>query len=487
MNAPVLRVEGVSKRFGDIRALHEVSVEIRAHEVVGLVGANGAGKSTLLKVMAGLCRPDAGRLENIAGAGIGMVFQELSLLPNLSVAENILLGHEGAAVRAGFYQWKTMHALAAAQLRKLSSDISPGARTGALSFAQRQVVELAKALAIEERSHGEPVILLDEPTSMLDAAHSEAVLAQIDALRARSSVVFVTHRLDEAVRVCDRIYVLRDGMCVAQRGREEFSIADLQQQMLSHEPALAWGTPARAAGARLHVRGLSLDQCYRDVSFELAAGEVLGIAGVAGSGRDGLCRTLFGIEQADSGEILVDGHRVVLREPADAVRRGIAYVPAERSSDGIIGGLSMLENMTLACLGKLRRGPFINRVRERVLVEHWIARLRIKPDAANTPAQHLSGGNQQKVVLAKWLVAEPPRILILDHPLRGLDAGARVDIMQLIRELAQGGVAVLLIVDTYDELIALSDRIISMKDGAVAARFPAQAKPSELQVLESVV
>ena len=485
----VLRVEGVSKRFGATRALHEVSLEIRAREVLGLVGANGAGKSTLLKVMAGLCQPDAGRLEGIAGAGIGMVFQELSLLPNLSVAENILLGHEGAAVRAGFYHWKTMHALAAAQLRKLGSDISPAARTGALSFAQRQVVELAKVLAIEERSQAEPVILLDEPTSMLDAAHSGAVLAQIEALRARASVVFVTHRLDEAIRVCDRIHVLRDGMCVAQRAREDFSIADLQRQMLSHEPGLAREAPAPvpAAEARLHVRHLSLDKCYRDVSFELAAGEVLGIAGLAGSGRESLCRTLFGMEMADSGEILVDGRPVVLGEPADAVKLGIAYVPAERGSDGIIGALSVLENMTLAHLGKLRRGPFIDRAREKALVEHWIARLRIKPAAAGAPAQHLSGGNQQKVVLAKWLLAGSPAILILDHPLRGLDAGARVEIMRLIRELAQGGIAVLLIVDTYEELIALCDRIIAMKDGAVAARFRAETWPSELQLLESMV
>jgi ribose transport system ATP-binding protein len=489
MSELVLRVEGVGKRFGAARALHDVSIEIRAREVVGLVGANGAGKSTLLKVMAGLCQPDAGRAECIAGAGIGMVFQELSLLPNLSVAENILLGHEGAAVRAGFYNWKTLHALAAAQLRKLGSDISPAARTGALPFAQRQVVELAKVLAIEERSRLEPVILLDEPTSMLDAAHSETVLAQIGALRARSSVVFVTHRLDEAMRVCDRIYVLNDGKCVAQRERRDFSIADLRQQMLSHDPGPACEAlaTAPAATARLHVRGLSLDKCYRDISFELAAGEVLGIAGVAGSGRESLCRTLFGIEQADGGGILVDGRPVVLGEPADAVKLGIAYLPAERSSEGIIGGLSMLENMTLAHLGKLRRGPFIDRAREREFVEHWIARLRIKPGAADTPAQHLSGGNQQKVVLAKWLIAGSPGILILDHPLRGLDAGARVEIMRLIRGLAQGGIAVLLIADTYEELIALSDRIITMKDGAIAARFPAEARPSELQLLESMV
>lgn len=503
MTEPVLRVERVSKSFGGVRALHEVSIEIRAREVVGLVGANGAGKSTLLKVLTGLCQADAGRvvlrgkaldLRGVAAAaeaGIGMVFQELSLLPNLSVAENIMLGHEDPALRAGFYDWKVLRALAARQLGKIGSGISPSARTDSLSFAEQQMVELAKVLALEERSRNAPVILLDEPTSMLDAAHIEAVLRQIERLRGRCSVLFVTHRLDEALRVCDRIYVLNDGRCVAQRDRKDFSLADLQQRMLGHE--LGVGNqmqmmPARQTRLTLSVRALCRANSYRDVSFDLQAGEVLGIAGMAGSGRESLCRALFGIEQADSGEIVLDGQLIQLGDPADAVRLGIGYVPAERRTEGIVAGLSILENMTLAHLGKLRHGPFIARKRESEFVEKWIARLRIKPGAAHTPAQHLSGGNQQKVVLAKWLIAGSPKILILDHPLRGLDVGARMEIMQLIRELAQSGIGILLITDTYDELIALSDRILVMKDGVVSAYFPATAsKPSEIQILERML
>ena len=500
MSEPVLRVEGVSRHFGGVRALHEVSLELQAREVVGLVGANGAGKSTLLKVLCGLCRPDAGRIVlrgkalelkgafEAAEAGIGMVFQELSLLPNLSVAENILLGHEGDALRCGFYDWKAVRALAAVQLEKLGSSISPAARTDSLSFAERQVVELAKVLAIEERSQHEPVILLDEPTSMLDAGGVEQVLALLDRLRARASVVFVTHRLEDALRVCDRIYVLRDGECVAQRERMDFSIGDLQQNMLGREADVARQRPlqaCQAAGIRLRVRGLSRSACYRDVSFDLAAGEVLGLAGVEGSGRESLCRTLFGIERPGSGAMLIDGHSIHMDEPADAVRLGIAYVPAERRSEGIVAGLDIRENMTLAHLDAMRRGPFIDGVREMASVEKWIVRLGIRPGAPDTPAEHLSGGNQQKVVLAKWLIAGAPSVLILDHPLRGLDVGARAEIMQLIRELAQGGVAILLIADTYDELIALSDRIIVMRGGAVAAEF-STVMPSERQLLESV-
>ena len=614
MSQAVLRVEGVSKRFSGILALDQVSIEVREHEVVGLVGANGAGKSTLLKVLAGLCRPDCGRivlrgqaitLKDVcaaADAGIGMVFQEQSLLPNLSVAENILLGHEGAVLRAGFYNWSALHALAAAQLDKLGCAISPSAQTDTLSFAERQVIELAKVLTLEERAQHPPVILLDEPTSMLDAGQLEIVLARIERLRGRACVVFVSHRLDEVLRLCDRIYVMRDGRCVAERAREGCKAADLQQLMLgpgieddrqgmpgstsqsatmdsarlsfhliaphSHPlprgigvynspspppPAGAWvsahlrkrsglGKPTPLQGStkpllhhaarnpcfahnplppagegaffrlakmdgyllspeeemrlhtdscrinRLSVHALSRAGSYQAVSFELRAGEVLGIAGVEGSGRESLCRTLFGAEAPDSGEIVLDGQPVRLAEPADAVRLGIGYVPAERHVEGIVAGLSVRENMTLAHLDQLRRGPFIDLAREKALVGSWIARLGIKPCTAQTPVHHLSGGNQQKLVLAKWLIARTPKILILDHPLRGLDIGAKAEIIPLIRQLATSGIGIVLIADTFDELIALSDAILVMKDGVVSGHFPAAAaKPSELQILERMV
>lgn len=504
MKEPLLRIEQMSKRFGSVRALDGISVEIHAGEVIGLVGANGSGKSTLLKVLSGLCQPDSGRIvlrdkdlrlngiADAASAGIGMVFQELSLLPNLSVAENIMLGHEDAALRAGFYDWKALRALAAVQLGKLGSGISPSARTDTLSFAEQQVVELAKVLAIEERSQNAPVILLDEPTSMLDAAHTEVVLAQIERLRGRASVLFVTHRLDEALRVCDRIWVLSEGRCVAQRDRTNFNIADLQQHMLGHTSAVARSDPGEPAHqntkSSLSVRALSRRHDYCNISFDLSNGEILGIAGMAGSGRESLCRALFGIEPPDSGEIVVDGQVLQLGEPADAVRLGIGYVPAERRTEGIVAGLSILENMTLARLGGSCRSLFADHAREKALVAHWIAQLHITPDAMTTPAQHLSGGNQQKVVLGKWLVAGTPKVLILDHPLRGLDVGAQRDITGMIRTLAQSGICILLIADTYEELISLSDHIMVMKDGTVSGHFPVGAtKPTELQILERMV
>jgi ribose transport system ATP-binding protein len=500
----VLRVENLRKRFGGVYALDGVSLEIGRHEVVGIVGENGAGKSTLLKMLAGMLRSDGGRIvlrgkdlflkgpADAANAGIGMVHQEQSLLPNLSVAEKILLGHEDTAIRAGFYNWSRLRSLAAAQLDKLGSDISPSARTDALTFAERQLVELAKVLAIEQRTRMEPVVLLDEPTSMLNAGQIETVLAQIERLRVRASVVFISHRLEEVLRVCDRIYVLNRGRCVAEHARTCCSVADLQESMLSHDTQAALIPTAAPASTSLStivlsVRALRRAGRYHAVSFDLRAGEVVGIAGAEGSGRESLCRALFGAEAPDGGDMLLDGQSIRLEAPADAVRLGIGYVPADRRIEGIIAGLSVAENMTLAQLDDLRRGPFLDFGRERRLVRSWIERLRIAPASPQMQADRLSGGNQQKLVLARWLVARKPRILILDHPLRGLDVRARMDMIQLIRELAASGIGILLIADALDELAAMSDRLLVMKDGAVTGRFDTTDTLSERQILERMV
>lgn len=504
MNEPVLRIDGLSKRFERVQALEAVSLEIRAREVVGVIGENGAGKSTLLKTLAGLHRRDAGRIflrgqevnwrsiAHAAKAGIGMLFQEQSLLPNLSVAENILLGHEEAALRAGFYDWRTLRALAAAQLDKLGSRVRPTAQTDTLSFADRQIVELARILSFEERTECESVILLDEPTSVLDTWQTEIVLTQIERLRARASVVFVSHRLDEVLRVCDRIYVMVDGQCVAQRYRKGYVKADLQRLMLGRTVRVdaarpAPPPPAAKPATLISVRGLCRAGSYHAVSFELRIGEVLGIAGTEGSGRESLCRTLFGIEVPDGGEILLEGQSIRLRGPADAVRLGIGYVPAERSAEGIVGDFSVRENLTLVHLEAVRHGPVIDLSRESALAGEWMERLRIKPGAPETVAHHLSGGNQQKLMLAKWLVGRAPKALILERPLRGLDVGAKADIVSLIRELTRRGIAILLIADTLDELVALSDAVLVMKDGAVSGRFHASSGLSEQQILEQMV
>lgn len=504
MTEPVLRVEGLSKSFPGVPALDDVSIDVRAREVIGLIGENGAGKSTLLKVLAGILRADRGRIvvrgspvspANVAAAaasGISMVFQEQALLPNVTVAENILLGHEHRALRAGFYNWRTLNALAATQLAKLGARISPSALTATLSFGERQLVEIARAVAMEEHTRHEPIILFDEPTSMLDANGVDAVLGLIERLRRRASVVFVSHRLDEVMRVSDRICVMVNGRCVATRERDRCKIADLERLMLGREldaeneprPPISKPSPE----VLLSVRALARRNSYQDISFELHAGEVLGIAELAGSGGESLCRTLFGAERADTGEIILEGRQVQLREPADAVRIGIGYVPAERRLEGIIGGLSVRENMTLAHLDELRQGPFIDLAKEREVVKSWIKQIHIRTPTADTPAHDLSGGNQQKVVLAKWLIGKKLKILILVHPSRGLDVGVKAEMFALIRGLARAGLGVLLVADTVDEAIALGHSVIVMRDGFISGRFSASAaKPSRLQVLERMV
>jgi len=505
MTDQVLRIENLSKRFGGLLALDDVSIEVGVHEVVGLVGENGAGKSTLLKVLAGLYPPDGGRIllrgeevsfRSVAAAtdaGIGMVFQEQSLLPNITVAENILLAHEDKALNRGFYNWSRLYELAAEQLAKLRSDISPAARTDSLSFTERQVVEFAKVLAIEERTRFEPVILLDEPTSVLEAEEVETVLAEIRRLRERASVIFVSHRLEEVLRVSDRVYVMTNGRCVAERDPKACDTNELQQLMLGRELSQEYGKRADRslapdAPVRLSVRNLSCRREFREVSFDLHAGEVLGIAGVQGSGREPLCRTLFGAEPPDSGEFRIDDVPIRFASPADAVRRGVGYVPSDRRVEGVIGGFSVRENITIAHLTEAMRGPFIDLKREKSEVSRWIERLHIKTPSAETPAANLSGGNQQKVALTKWLIAKNLKVLILDHPMRGLDVGAKAEIFELIRQMSQSGIGVLLIADTLEELIALSDTIIVMRDGGISGRFASsEAPPTPIQILDRMV
>ena len=502
MTTAVLRTENLTKTFGDTRALDAVSVEIRSCEILGLVGENGAGKSTLLKILAGLYRPDSGEivlrgqgvaLRSIAAAndvGIGMVFQEQSVLPNLSVAENIMLGYEDEALRYGVYNWGKLNELATAQLAKLDSKIPATAQVASLSFADRQVVEIAKVLSVAERARHGPIILLDEPTSVLEAEEVDIVLTMVRRLREFASVVFISHRLDEVLRISDRIYVMTNGRVVAERSPNSLDIAELQQLMLGHELNQEYARrTSRSADSeppvRLSVRRLTRARKFEAVTFDLRAGEILGIAGVEGSGREALCRILFGADAADSGELLLDGVPQRFAGPEDSVRAGIGYVPAERRVEGIVGGLSVRENMTLAHLREVTRGPIIDLKREKELASKWIRRLRIKTPSSGTTTALLSGGNQQKVALTKWLIAQNLKILLLDHPMRGLDVGAKAEIFALIRELAHSGIGVILIADTLEELIALSNTIMVMRDGKVCGQFTAANSPAtNLQILE---
>ncbi|MET7403594.1 sugar ABC transporter ATP-binding protein [Dactylosporangium sp. NPDC005572] len=506
MNESVLQLRGISKRFPAVVALDHVSMRIDEHEVVGLVGENGAGKSTLLKILAGVYQPDSGEIalrgrprrirspRDAARAGIGTVHQEQSLVASATVAENILLGAEGDAVRLGLYRWKELNRRAQVQLDKLGLAVRPTDKVLKLSYAQRQMVEIAKALHVEQRSDNAPVIVLDEPTSVLEGHDLETLFQQIERLRQIASVIFVSHRLNEILRVSDRVYVLKDGACVAERTRADMRIDELYQLMVGRETSGEYyreNEQRTVADARelLVLRGLGKRGAYRDVSLTLREGEVLGLAGVIGSGREELCRTLFGAEHHDRGELILDGRRRSFSSPAAAVRAGIGYVPAERRLEGVATGMSVAENILLADRSSASIGPIaVPSWRKRVVAD-WIDRLHIRTPSPTTDVSKLSGGNQQKVVLAKWLSSARLKLLVLDHPTRGLDVAAKEDVYRFIRQMCSRGLGIVLLADTTEETIALSHSLVVMKDGALTARFDATpgSKPTEVELVERMV
>ena len=507
-SAPVhaLEVRGLVKHYPGVKALDGVDLVVRQHEVLGLAGENGAGKSTLLKALVGLVRPDAGeiwvrgervRLKSVVDAadhGIGMVFQEQSLVPNLTAAENIVLGSEGPGVRRGIYRWDTMRRLAQEQLDKIGSQIDPLARTDTLTFAERQMVEIAKVLRIEERTSHPPVIILDEPTSVLESKEIETLFTQVRRLREFASVIFVSHRLDEVLDVCDRVTVLRGGQSIGDVSTADAAPADLHRMMIGstgsddhyHDTAVNRSHEPRRP--RLVVRGLS-GATFRDVDLDVHVGEIVGIVGVHGSGREDVCRALFGAEPTTAGEVTLDGERLDLSGTRAACAAGVGYVPAERKIEGMVGPMSVADNMTLTKQKSRCSGPLVVPHKQATLVDKWIERLSIRTPHRGTAIQRLSGGNQQKVVLARWLIAGDIRLLLLDHPTRGLDIGARSEVYRLMRELANSGVATVLLADSLEEAIGMSDRIIVMSDGRATAEVgcPSGAKPTPLDLVKEMV
>jgi ribose transport system ATP-binding protein len=500
----MLNVEHISKSYGPVRALRDVSIEVRPNEVVGLIGENGAGKSTLMRVLAGTVRPDSGRIlidgtpaslrdsAHANACGIAMVFQEQSLLLNMSVAENIHLAQEAEFTRLGLLDKRRMNEAARAHLARVGLDVDPRTKAGELTFAARQMVELAKALALEQRTTAPLTIFLDEPTSVLESRDIGILFDRMRALKSRASFIFVSHRLDEVLEISDRVYVMKDGAVVAEKPAGNATVPELHAMMVGRELHSGYYREDRqgAPGAEpvLEARALTVRGIFRSVDFTLHRGEVLGIAGVIGSGREELMRTLFGFLPQTAGTLTVNGREVVLRSPTEAVAAGIGYVPRERRVEGLVMDLSVAVNMTLANLDVAMNRHLIDRGRERKIANGWIERLRIRTPSAAQLCRNLSGGNQQKIVLARWLTAGS-RILILDHPTRGLDVGAKGEVYDLIRDLAGQGVSVVLTSDTLEETIGLCHTILVMRDGMITGRFeaPADAKPSQVALLEHMV
>jgi ribose transport system ATP-binding protein len=504
MTELVLECREVSKSFPGVRALDNVSLELRQHEILGLVGENGAGKSTLVKILAGVYSADAGQtlvrdrevsprtVKEARALGIALVFLEQSLLPNLTVRENMYLGDEEPFLRFGVINWKKMNVEAKKQLLKVGVDIDPQAYTADLSFAQRQMIEIAKAMTLEETIEQEPILILDEPTSVLQREEVAHLFERLRHLKERASIVFVSHRLEEILEISDRIYVLKDGRNVATLDTKDSNVAQIHQLMVGRELESEYYREPEQSDYEdevvLSANHLSKDGAFYDVNFELHKGEILGIAGVLGSGREELCRCLFGADRSDAGQIRVGGQDADISSPTKAIKNGIGYVPMERRTEGLILYLGVAPNITLANLDQVIRVGLLNYGLEAKTARKWIKRLDIKTPSHRALCLNLSGGNQQKVVLAKWL-ASHIEILILDHPTRGLDVGAKEDVYELVRQLTNRGISIVLVGDTLEETIGLSNTILAMKDGHIEARFeaPKGNKPKQVDLIQHMM
>jgi ribose transport system ATP-binding protein len=500
----MLAAQSISKSFAGVQALRDVSITVGANEVVGLIGENGAGKSTLMRIFSGTQSPDEGTLvldgkplrlrsaRDAARVGVGMVFQEQSLLLNLSVAQNIYLGQEAEFTRFGVVNWRAMRKAALRQLAKIGVDIDVTARAADLSFAARQMVELAKALTLEDSTDRPLTILLDEPTSVLARADIDILFARVRSLKTRASFVFVSHRLEEVLDVSDRVYVMKDGQVVGEYAAHAVTAPQLHEIMVGRGLHSGYYKEALQAppGALvlLEATGLGVAGAYRAIDFSIRAGEVVGVAGVVGSGREELTRTLGGFLPQTAGALKIEGKLVRMASPEQAVKLGVGSVPRERRTEGLVMFLSIASNITLANLDAVMDRGVINYRRERAIATEWLRRLRIKAPNVDVACRRLSGGNQQKVVLARWMTAGS-RILILDHPTRGLDVGAKEEVYELVRELSAQGVAILLLSDTLEETIGLSHRVLTMRDGEITARFEAAAgsKPQQVDLLRAMV
>lgn len=486
----------VDKKFPGVHALKSIDFKIGRGEIVGLVGENGAGKSTLMKVIYGAYQPDGGTItiDNVAvrfqnprqamQKGIGMVFQEQSLITNLTVMENIFLGYETQFVKFGVVNWKAMAAAARAQLAKVKLDIDPNMITAKLSFAQRQLVELAKVLTLEERVDGDLVILLDEPTSVLAKEEVELLFRLVRELTTRASFIFVSHRMDEVLELSDRIYVMKDGEVVNVVAAADANVDAIQHKMVGRDVDKQYyreqkQEPYDASRTLASFDAVSLGNKYRDISFDLRAGEVLCLVGTEGSGREAILRTVFGLETPDSGSVTLKGEEVRAFTARGGVEKGVGYVPRERKVEGLVGGMNVYENMTLSQMRRYSTAGVLRLGEERQLARDWIDKLSIKTPSEHKDCGGLSGGNQQKVVLAKWRSGGSD-IILLDHPTRGLDIGAKEDVYDMVRAMSADGVGILLVADTLEEAIGLSHTIIVLKDGEIQHRFDCApgAKPT---------
>ena len=485
-NEPLLRMQNIRKVFSGVVALDNVNLTLEPGEVHSLVGENGAGKSTLIKIMTGAYTRDGGELflegkpanfrtpEDAQRAGVVAVYQEVNLLMFRTVAENIFLNREPC--RFGFIDWARMNRETGELLKRLGLTISPQATVGSLNIAMRQMVAIARGVSL-----GAKVLVLDEPTSSLTEKEVGILYEVIRRLKAEgTAIVYISHRFDELYAVCDRVTVLRDGKFVATRHLKGLERIDLVCLMLGKQRADLEKKGATAfdehqtvndnVPSLLATENLSRGRRLQDVSLDVRRGEILGMAGLLGSGRTEVARAIFGADRPESGRVILDGKEINARQPNDAIRAGIAFLSEDRKAEGIIPDWSVRENLTLAALPALTSAGVVSRKKQNEIVERFMRRLGIKAASAEQKIRELSGGNQQKVLLARWLCCNP-KLLLLDEPTRGIDIGAKGEIQALIHELATEGLGVLMISSELEELVEGSDRVVVMRDGKLSAEL----------------
>ena len=486
---PMLTLSGVSKSFPGVRALAGVALEVYPGEVTALVGENGAGKSTLVKVLTGIYQPDEGTIRlageavtfptahDAAKSGITAIHQETVLFDDLTVAENIFLGHAPRG-RFGLIDWNTMRGDAAKLLERIGARIAPETRLRDLGVASRHLVAIARALSVEAR-----IVIMDEPTASLSHKEIGELYELIERLKAEGkAILFISHKFDEIFRIADRYCVFRDGEGVGAGFINETDHNALVRLMVGRSVDQIFPkTKARIGETVLAVSGYSHPTEFEDIGFELRRGEILGFYGLVGAGRSEVMQALFGITRPSGGTVRIGGKEAVIRSPAGAIGHGIVYVPEERGLQGTIVGLPIFQNVTLPSLQTTSRAGFIRLAEEFKLARDYTARMELRAASLDRDVGTLSGGNQQKVVIAKWL-ATAPKIIILDEPTKGIDIGSKAAVHAFMSQLAEEGLSIIMVSSEIPEILGMSDRVIVMREGRIVAAYPREGLDAETLV-----
>jgi rhamnose transport system ATP-binding protein len=484
---PILALDHVSMAFGAVRALQDVSIDLRGGEIHALAGENGAGKSTLVKILAGVHRPDEGQVlldgrpQDFRGpgdaqqAGVAVIYQEPTLFPDLSVAENIFMGRQ-PRTGLGRIDRRALRAATAALFERLGVSLDPDRPARGLSIADQQILEIAKAISMEAK-----LLVMDEPTAALSGIEVDRLFAIARALRDEGrGLVFISHRFDEIFDLCDRVTVMRDGSYVSTHRTDEVTSAELVAEMVGREVETMFPRSEREGRGEvvLRVEGLSRRGTFADVSLTIHSGEIVGLAGLVGAGRSEVARAVFGVDDYDTGRVGVSGSPLRKGNPRSAIRAGVAFVPEDRREQGLLVDLSLARNIALVLRRKLSAWGLIRRVGEDSLAAGWARTLQIKARDLDVEAGTLSGGNQQKAVIAKWMATEP-RLLIIDEPTRGIDVGTKIEVHRLLDKLAGEGLAILMISSELPEVLGMSDRVYVMCEGRVTGEFARHEATSE--------